>query len=174
MPTLSQPSAGNATTPPPRRRQNNWTGLLFLTLTILAIDALCYSLTHPRLAPQEITKVQLLDLVKAGQVMFIANEPDPTTGARALTGSYTKPVAGTNGRAVMFKLNLDPITASQIANELQQAGYNRTIETRNNTNIVWPLLIQFLPVLLTGILLVLVVRSIARFLLKLRFGPGGS
>jgi hypothetical protein len=125
-------------------------GLLLLTLTLLAVFAFYYALKYPAPAQQEMSQQQMFDLIKAGRVLTIVNAPDASTGIRYLMGDYrpvgTNPSAP-NGRAgfkVPVDMQLDPFLLS----EIRQAGFTGTIETVNNTNILWPLFLNFLPVVL--------------------------
>ncbi len=125
-------------------------GLLLLTLTLLAVFAFYYVLRHPAPAQQEMSQQQMFDLIKAGRVLAIVNAPDASTGIRYLKGVYqpvgTNPSApnGPAGFKVPVNLQLDPF----LLTEIRQAGYTGTIETVNNTNIVWPLVLNFLPLAL--------------------------
>src|SRR5271154_5324546 len=69
----------------------NWRGVLVVSLMLMVACALYYAIIHPGLAQQEMTLSQLFDQIKAGHVVDIVNEPDPSTGVRTLTGTYSKP-----------------------------------------------------------------------------------
>ena len=150
-------------------------GLILLILTLLSIGALYDALIRAPIAQQEMTQAQLFDLIKQGRVTSIINEPDPSTGIRTLTGTYTKAVNTTSeipGTGVgAFKVPVDLQLSPYLANEIQQAGYKGVIETRNNSNIVWPLVINLLPLtIFCGWFLFLLV-CVTRILYKAAFGP---
>ncbi len=102
-------SDGNGSAPGPASEQN-WRGLVLLSLTILFVVALFYSLRYPSLVQQEISQAQLFDLIKAGKVETIVNEPDPSTGLRMFTGFYKRPVSNLPNapeEKAAFKVNVD-------------------------------------------------------------------
>src|ERR1700677_2020941 len=76
-------SDGNGTGPGPGSEQN-WRGLILLTLTVFLMFALYYAVIHPGLAQQEMTQSDLFDKIKAGKVITLVNEPDPSTGIHLL------------------------------------------------------------------------------------------
>jgi preprotein translocase subunit YajC len=62
--------------------EQNWRGLILLFLTVLCMLTFYYLLIHPGVTQTEMTQAQLFDLIKAGRVTSIVNEPDPSTGIR--------------------------------------------------------------------------------------------
>src|SRR5260221_14619782 len=83
-------SDGNGSAPGPASEQN-WRGLVLLSLTILFVVGLFSSLRYPTLVQQEISQAQLSDLIKAGKVETIVIQPDPSPRPRMFTGFYTRP-----------------------------------------------------------------------------------
>ena len=130
-------------------------GLFVLTLTILALVSLYLVLRYPALSQQEISQTQLFAWIKDGGVTQIVNQPDASTGLRYLTGTFCK--TGTSA-IVNFKVPVDLALDPYLLSELKQAGYKGTIETVNNTNVVWPLFINLVPPLFSLLLLGLVIR----------------
>jgi hypothetical protein len=158
--------AGNGPLPDPGLRPT-WRGLFLLVLTVLSLSAFYYFLTHRPVVPQEMNEAQLFALIKAGQVKTIVNEPDPSTGIRFLTGTYDLMVNGSVGRVAAFKVPVDLQLEPSLLSEIQQAGYKGIIETQNNRNLVFPVIINFVPLLIFGAWMCLVFVGLKRFLYKL-------
>jgi hypothetical protein len=126
----------------------SWRGLLLLTLAVLAILALYYALKYPAVSQQEISQAQMFELMKEGRVVTLVNEPDASTGIRYLAGVYHMPVSNLPNApetSVAFKVAVDLQLDPNLLNNVRQAGYHGTIETVNNTNIVWPLFLNLAP-----------------------------
>ncbi len=127
-----------------------------------------------------MTQAQLFQLIKEGKVTSIVNEPDPSTGIRTLTGTYKKPVSAAPGAAETegaFKVPVDLSLDPYLLSELKQAGYKGNdgiIETQNNTNIIWPLVINFLPIILFVGLMYFLFRQQIRMAGKSAFSFGKS
>ena len=178
MPTPpdSFPESGRAPVGPGRRR--NVRGLALLIVTILIIGGLYFVLTHPEVTPQELTQAQLFELIKADRVTKLINEPDPSTGIRNLVGTYRKPVSSVPGAPLAgegaFKVPVDLQLDPYLLSEIKQAGYTGTIETQNNSNIMWPLLIQLVPVVILFALIGILALATIVVVIKLawRYGPG--
>ncbi len=140
--------------------------------------ALYYALIHPGVAQQEMNQSQLFDLIKQGRVTSIVNEPDPSTGIRTLTGTYVSlPGAAAASKDAMsgaFKVPVDLQLNPYLASEISQAGYKGIIETQNNTNIIWPLIINFLPIVLFVGLMYFLFRQQIRMAGKSAFSFGKS
>ena len=168
---------GNGSSPGPGGEQN-WRGLILLFLTVLSMLALYYALIHPGVAQQEMTQAQLFDLIKQGRVTKIVNEPDQSTGVRTLTGTFTKlPGAApgsTDATEGAFKVPVDLEFDRYLYSELKQAGYSKIIETENNTNIIWPLVLNFLPIVLFVGLMYFLFRQQIRMAGKSAFSFGKS
>jgi hypothetical protein len=155
-----------------------WRGLILLTLTVLLVGGFFYVMTFPCVAPQEMTQAQLFELIKEDRVTSIVNEPAPSTGIRMLTGTYKKavnavPGAPDNGEGA-FKVPVDLSLNPYLASEIKQAGYSGIIETQINSNILWPLIINFLPILLLGGWMLFILVCLTRLLYKAAFGPRGT
>jgi len=165
---------GNGTPSGPASDQN-WRGLIVLFLTIITFAALYYTVMNPGLVQQEITQTRLFELIKAGQVDSIVNEPDPSTGLRLLTGKYEVP-NGAGGKSVQaaFKVPVDLSLNPYLASEIDQAGYHKIIETQENTNYFWPIFIQFVPVLLIFGIIYFLFRQQIRMAGKSAFSFGKS
>ena len=157
---------------------SNWRGLVLLSLTLLAMFALYYALRYPGIAQQELTQAQLFDLIKDGRVDTIVNEPDPSTGMRTLTGTYHKlpnAVAGTPQAAEgSFKVPVDLEWDRWLYSEIKQAGYTKIIETQNNSNFLWPIFINFVPILVVFGLIYFLFRQQIRMAGKSAFSFGKS
>ncbi len=167
---------GSGSGPGPGSDQN-WRGLILLTLTVVMMCALYWALIHPGVAQQEMTQADLFQLIKAGKVDTIVNEPDPSTGIRTLTGTYKKPISNAPGAPdgeAAFKVPVDLQLNPYLASEIQQAGYKGIIETQNNTNILWPLIINFLPIILFVGLMYFLFRQQIRMAGKSAFSFGKS
>ena len=151
--------------------------MLLLFATLVSIVLLYYAVIHPGMVQQDMTQKDLFDLIKAGQVTSIINEPDPSTGVRMLTGTYKRPVSNAPGAPEVeaaFKVPVDLQLNPYLASEIQQAGYKGIIETQNNTNFLWPLLIQFVPVLVFFGVIYFLFRQQIRMAGKSAFSFGKS
>jgi cell division protease FtsH len=169
-------SDGNGTGPGPGSEQN-WRGLILLTLTVLLMFALYYAVIHPGLAQQEMTQADLFDKIKAGKVVTLVNEPDPSTGVHLLTGTYKKPVSNAPNAPEVeaaFKVPVDIDFDKYLYSEIKQAGWTKVIETQNNSNIIWPLVIQFVPVLFVFGIIYFLFRQQIRMAGKSAFSFGKS
>jgi cell division protease FtsH len=170
-------SDGNGSAPGPGSEQN-WRGLVLLFLTLLTILAFYYFCVHPGIVQQEMTQADLFQLIKQGRVETIVNEPDPSTGIRTLTGTYKKPVNAVPGAPDTgegaFKVPVDLSLNPYLASEIKQAGYPGIIETQNNSNILWPLIINFLPIILFVGLMYFLFRQQIRMAGKSAFSFGKS
>jgi cell division protease FtsH len=167
---------GNGPTPGPGNEQN-WRGIVLLFLTVLSMLALYYALIHPGVAQQDMKLSQLFDLIKAGKVTNIVIDSDQSTGIRTLTGSYMRPatnVAGAPETEGAFKVPVDLDFDKYLYSELKQAGYTKTIETENNTNLLWPIIINFLPIVLFVGLMYFLFRQQIRMAGKSAFSFGKS
>ena len=166
---------GNGSSPGPGNDQN-WRGIILLSVTILLMCVLYYALIHPGVTQQDLTQAQLFDYIKDGKVTKLVNEPDPSTGIRYLTGTYKKAGAtpGAADTEGAFKVPVDLALDPYLLSEIQKAGFKGTIETQNNSNIIWPLLIQFLPVLFFFGLIYFLFRQQIRMAGKSAFSFGKS
>jgi hypothetical protein len=138
-------------------------GLFVLTLVILAAAVLYLELRYPGPIQQEVSQAQMFDWIKEGRVTQLTNQPDASTGIRYLTGAYSMP--GT-GAVIDFKVPLDLALNPSLLNEIKQAGYTGTIETVNNTSVLLPLFLNFLPAILFLIVIGLALRAIFRMLAR--------
>jgi cell division protease FtsH len=167
----------NGTGPGPGNDQN-WRGLILLFLTVLSMLALYYALIHPGVAQQEMTKSDLFKMISDGRVTSIVNEPDPSTGIRTFTGTFVRApnaaVGSPEATSGAFKVPVDLALDPYIASEIEQRGYKGIIETENNTNIIWPLIINFLPIVLFVGLMYFLFRQQIRMAGKSAFSFGKS
>jgi cell division protease FtsH len=167
---------GNGPTPGPGSEQN-WRGLILLFLTVMMMLALFYALRYPGIAQQQMTETQLFDLIKAGKVTSLINEPDPSTGVRMFTGTYKKDASSQPNAPeteAAFKVPVDLGVYPDIAKKIEAAGYTKIIETQNNSNIIWPLIINFLPIILFVGLMYFLFRQQIRMAGKSAFSFGKS
>jgi cell division protease FtsH len=175
-PVRKSDGSGPGSGPGPGNEQN-WRGLVLLCLTLLSIVAFTVMLLRPNLAQQEMTQSQLFDMIKQGRVTEIVNEPDPSTGVHLLTGTYKKPVSSAPNAPEVdatFKVPVDLDWDKYLYSEIKQAGYTKIIETRNNTNIFWPIFINFVPVLFVFGLIYFLFRQQIRMAGKSAFSFGKS
>ena len=176
-PPVRKPDGGNGAGPGPGSEQN-WRGLILLFLTVLSMLALYYALIHPGVAQQEMTQAQLFDLIKQNRVTNIINEPDPSTGIRMLTGTYKKQVTTATGTTDAgegaFKVPVDIEFNKHLADDIKAAGYPKIVETQNNSNIIWPLVLNFLPIVLFVGLMYFLFRQQIRMAGKSAFSFGKS
>jgi cell division protease FtsH len=169
-------SDGNGTGPGPGSEQN-WRGLILLTLTVFLMFALYYAVIHPGLAQQEMSLSDLFDKIKAGKVVTLVNEPDPSTGIHLLTGTYKKPISNAPNAAEVeanFSVPVDLDFDKYLYSEIKQAGWTKDIPTKNNSNIIWPLVIQFVPVLFVFGIIYFLFRQQIRMAGKSAFSFGKS
>jgi cell division protease FtsH len=167
---------GNGSGPNPGSDQN-WRGLILLTLTVLSMCALYYALRYPGIAQQELTISQLFDAIGQNRVLSIVNEPDQATGVRTLTGEYQKPASALPGAPLVkanFKVPVDLGLYPELAKQIDAQGYHKIIETQNNTNLIWPMVIQFIPVLLVFGIIYFLFRQQIRMAGKSAFSFGKS
>ena len=134
--------------------------VLFLTCCLLALAAF-YALLRPGSPGREISQAQMFAWIKEGGVTQLVNEPNASTGIRYLAGVYKEP--GAND-AINFEVPVDLALDPYLFSELRQAGYKGTIETENNTHILVPLFLNFVPLVLFLILVILAVRAVGRWL----------
>ncbi|HUB66000.1 MAG TPA: ATP-dependent zinc metalloprotease FtsH [Candidatus Methylacidiphilales bacterium] len=169
---------GNNQTPGPGS-EPNWKGMLLLSVTMMLLVALYYLAVHPTVTQETMRLSQLIDLVKAGRVDTIVNEPDPSTNNRLFTGTYDKPLSNAPGAALVkgagaFRVPVDLTLYPDIATTLAKDGYKNIIETENNTNLFWPIFIQLLPILLVFGILYFLFRQQIRMAGKSAFSFGKS
>jgi cell division protease FtsH len=155
----------------------NWRSLTLITTAVIAALALYCALKFPGMAQQEITQQQLFDFIAQGRVTSIVDEPDASTGNRYLTGTFNKPISTAPNApeaVVNFKVPVDLAFDPYLLSEIKQKGYKGVIETQNNTNIIWPLLQTFLPVVLIFGFLYFLFRQQIRMAGKSAFSFGKS
>ncbi len=136
-----------------------------------------YALRYPGIAQQQLTLSQLFDLIKENRVVSIVNEPDQATGIRTLTGKYQKPASALPGAPMVessFKVPVDLEFNKHLADDIKAQGYTKIIETENNTNLIWPMIIQFVPVLLVFGIIYFLFRQQIRMAGKSAFSFGKS
>jgi cell division protease FtsH len=143
-------------------------------LMILALCAFSWVALHPNMVQQDMKLTELFDLIKAGKVEKIVNEPDPSTGQRMLTGTYDNPTAADPKATSTFKVPVDLEFNRYLAYDIDKAGYHKIVETETNTNWAWPLIINFLPVLFVFGLIYFLFRQQIRMAGKSAFSFGKS
>jgi len=171
-------SDGNSPTPSsgPANEQN-WRGLLLLSLTLALLFSLFYVLKYPGMVQEEITQTRLFELIHQGKVDTIVNEPDPSTGLRMLTGTYKRPISNapnapeTEGA---FKVPVDLALNPYLESEINQAGYKKIIETQANTNLLWPIINTVLPIVIILGVMYFLFRQQIRMAGKSAFSFGKS
>ena len=144
---------GNVPGPAPAGEQN-WKGFALLTALVLMVLVTCYVTFHPGTPQEEITKAKLIDLIHQNKVDDINIENDSSSGMNMLTGEYRGPAATPNGKEVphSFRVPVNLEFDRYLQSEIQQAGYKGTIESKSVSNVIMPIIINFLPfVFLVGI-----------------------
>ena len=168
---------GNGAGPGPGSEQN-WRGVVGVTLTIMVLIALYYTIMHPSLVQQEITQAELMDSIHQGRVTKIYYEPDATTSSTGLlTGTYQKPASSAANAPLVessFKVPVDLNFDRNIKEEIAQAGYKPIIDTQINNNLFWPIFINFVPVLLIFAVIYFLFRQQIRMAGKSAFSFGKS
>jgi len=141
---------GNGSGPGPSNDQG-WRSILVVSLTILAVIALYYTVKYPNLVQQQMTQDDLIKLIHEGNVTKIVNQPDPTTGLRMLTGTYKKPVSNAPNAAMVdagFKVPIDLSWDPWLMWEIKDAGYKDTVGTEPDNNIFWPIFTGLMPIVI--------------------------
>jgi ATP-dependent Zn protease len=144
---MSVPSDASAATA--GSNKSSWRGVIFLFLFVVALLAVYAYLKHPDKNVETLSQTQLFYLIREGRVQNIVNQQDPSSGMRHLVGWYTKPTdAASNTPAinVSFSVPVDLQFDPHLLDELKEAGYTQPIDTAYNSDIVWPLVINFLPI----------------------------
>jgi cell division protease FtsH len=175
-PPVRKTTENNGAAPGPGSEQN-WRGLLLLSLTMLAVFAFYYVAMHPSLVQEDMTQARLFELIKQGKVEDIVNEYDPSTGVRILTGKYKKAVStapGAQEAPAAFRVPVDLQWDQYLMSEIKQAGYTKLIETQTTSNVVWTLVLNFLPVILFVGLMYFLFRQQIRMAGKSAFSFGKS
>ena len=131
-------------------------GPILLILFLFSVWAFYNALLHPRTVVQNLTQAQLLDLVKAGRVSGLVQEPDRYSGVRTWNGTYTVPansVPGTVTRTVPFYLIVSRGNP-QFETKIHQAGYKESIPAVRPSHSTWQSVLYELPaiLLLVGVL----------------------
>jgi cell division protease FtsH len=175
-PPVRKNEGGNGPTPSPGGEQN-WRAIIGLFLTLILICAFYYTLVHPGIASQDMKLSDLFDQIKAGKVETIFTDVDQSTGAQSLIGTYKRPVSSVPNAPeveatfkVPVNLQFDPYLLS----EIKQAGYPKIVESQNTTNYLWPMLIQFVPVLFVFGVIYFLFRQQIRMAGKSAFSFGKS
>jgi cell division protease FtsH len=144
---------GNVPNPAPAGEQN-WKGFALLAMLAVMVLVFCYFTLHPGTPQEEITKAKLIDLIHQNKVDEINIESDSSSGMNMLTGEYRGPAATPNGKetAHSFRVPVNLEFDRFLQSEIQQAGYKGTIESKSVSNVIMPIIINFLPfVFLVGL-----------------------
>ncbi len=151
--------------------------MALLTLLGLMVLLFCWLTLHPGTAQEEISKAKLLDLVHQGKVTEINIQSDSSSGMNMLTGKYTAPPLNaptgspvTHSFTVPVNLEFDRYLQS----EIEQAGYHGTIESKSVTNVVWPILMNFAPIVVFVGVMYFLFRQQIRMAGKSAFSFGKS
>lgn len=138
-----------------------WRNLILLILVVVGILAF-YSWQSSGPNVETISQAQMFDLIKANRVRSLVNYIDPSSGIHHLTGWYNKPASdASNATATMvaFSVPIDLQFDPRLLDELREAGYTQPIDTAYGSNIVWPLVLNFLPIILFAGLMYLLFRK---------------
>jgi cell division protease FtsH len=165
---------GNGGSPTPANDQN-WRGVILLSVTLLVLILLYYAMIHPSMVQEEITQSKLFQLIRAHKVDSIVNEVDPSTNQHVFTGTYRHQVLP-NGPEVegAFKVPVDLELDHDLKKEIYDAGYSNVIETQSNNNWAWPLILNLLPIAVFVGLMYFLFRQQIRMAGKSAFSFGKS
>jgi cell division protease FtsH len=153
----------------------NWRGLTIFTLLILSLLALYYAVRFPGMAQAEATQADMFQWIHEGRVTDLKDEPDTTTGNDFITGIYNKPGATPNANTpVNFRVPVNLRLDTKLLDRIEAAGYKIPVEVVNNTNIIWPLVLNFLPIVLFVGLMYFLFRQQIRMAGKSAFSFGKS
>jgi len=168
-------SDGNGSAPGPGSEQN-WRGLILLSVFMICALAFYYVALHQPLQ-DDITQDKLFQAIRANKVESIFNEPDPTTNTRVFTGVYKRPSSPASGAPeieVGFKVPVDLQLNPHLYDDIRAAGYKNSIETRNDTNWIWPIVNTILPIAIVLGLMYFLFRQQIRMAGKSAFSFGKS
>ena len=165
---------GNGGSPTPANDQN-WRGIILLSVTLLVLILLYYAMIHPSMVQEEITQTKLFQLIRAHKIDSIVNEVDPSTNQHVFTGTFRHQVLP-NGPEVegAFKVPVDLELDHDLKKEIYDSGYPNVIETQLSNNWVWPLISSVLPVLFIVGVFYFVFRQQIRMAGKSAFSFGKS
>ena len=137
---------GNGGAPTPANDQN-WRGIILLSVTLLVLILLYYAMIHPSMVQEEITQTKLFQLIRAHKVDSIVNEVDPSTNQHVFTGTFRHQLVQ-NGPEVegAFKVPVDLSLNPDLAKDIAANGYTNIIETQSSNNWAWPLILNLLPI----------------------------
>jgi cell division protease FtsH len=166
---------GNVPGPAPAGDQN-WKGFALLSMLGVAVLLFCYVTLHPGTAQEELSKARLMDLIKQGRVQEINIESDSSSGMNMLTGKYNAPAANTTGPDVShsFKVPVNLEFDRYLESDIKQAGFKGTIESKSVSNVIMPLIMNFLPIVLFVGVMYFLFRQQIRMAGKSAFSFGKS
>jgi cell division protease FtsH len=167
---------GNSPVPAPAGEQN-WKGFLLLLMLAVAIFLFCYVTIHPGTVQEEITQARLFDLIHQGKVDEINIVPDSSSGMHMLKGKFRAPPlnAPTAPDVVHgFELPVDLEFDRYLDSEIKQAGFKGNIETKPVSNVIMPLIMNFLPIVLFVGVMYFLFRQQIRMAGKSAFSFGKS
>ena len=168
---------GSAPGPAPAGNEQNWKGVLLLLTLGLAIMLFCYVSLHPGTAEEEISKAKLMDLIHQNRVQDINIESDSSSGMNVLTGKYkAPPLNAPTGADVehSFKVPVNLEFDRYLQNEIHDAGFKGTIESKSVSNVIMPLIMNFLPIILFVGVMYFLFRQQIRMAGKSAFSFGKS
>jgi cell division protease FtsH len=165
----------NSGTPTPGSEQN-WRGILLLSLTVAAVILLYYAMIRPPMVQEEISQAKLFELIKAGRVDTLVNEVDPSTNMHLFTGTYKRqaPNAPNSTQEAAFKVPVDLQLNPYLLSEITQAGYTKGVETQESNNWAWTLILNLLPIVMFVGLMYFLFRQQIRMAGKSAFSFGKS
>ena len=166
---------GNVPGPAPTGDQN-WKGFALLSMLGVAVLLFCYVTLHPGTAQEELTKAHLIELIQQDRVKEINIESDSSSGMNMLTGKYQAPAANTTGPDVShsFKVPVNLEFDRYLQSDLKQAGFKGTIESKSVSNVIMPLIMNFLPIVLFVGVMYFLFRQQIRMAGKSAFSFGKS
>ena len=118
----------------------------------------------------------MIDLIHQNKVQEIDIESDSSSGMNTLTGKYKAPAATPNGQETLREFTV-PVNLEfdrYLQSEIQQAGYKGTIESKSVSNMIMPLVMNFLPIVIFVGVMYFLFRQQIRMAGKSAFSFGKS
>ncbi len=151
--------------------------MALLTLLGMAVLLFCWLTLHPGTSDEQITKARLIDLIHQGAVSEINIQSDSSSGMNVLTGKYkAPPINAPNGAPVVHTFTV-PVNLEfdrYLQSEIKQAGYTGTIESKSVSNLIWPILMNFAPIVVFVGVMYFLFRQQIRMAGKSAFSFGKS
>jgi cell division protease FtsH len=176
-PPVRKGESGAPGTGPAPVNDQNWKSVLLLLLLGIAILFTCYLTLHPGNAEEKLSKAKLIELIQKGQVQEINIESDASSGLNILTGTYLAPASNApTGPNVqhLFEVPVNLEFDRYLQSEIHDAGFKGTIESKSVSNVLMPILMNFLPIVLFVGVMYFLFRQQIRMAGKSAFSFGKS